>query len=546
MTSYRWRLFPLLLAFLVTTSHAAPSSPPAQPRPDSTTLGVVWTPPSSQTDALHQLDQIAQIGAMAVRLTRPPTAPIAARADSLGLELFVDLPIDYVSGPQLQDAWAQIAPALKHLRSLAQDHSAITHVGLGPTVDTTVPAACETLRRWTEHVYSWDAPLRTYYLTPFRASTSHCAEAVDRVLLDLRGHPTPVKRWRRWHAQADPVDIGALGQWVDPNAKSGLRVPHSPEHQARYLERTLGRLLDSTETAPEAVFVARWQDQSSPALPSRRYGLHAENGPPRPAARVVQGIYTGRQRVFAFPAGPPDNPGPYRLVLLGWGLLLLLGSLYARSPFLRETVARYFVAPGFYRDSLRDGRDLSPGAHGLLLAIVAGILGTTGACAARLAATAPATEHVLTALPQGLRFLLAGGLEHPLTAGLLIGGIVLGLLLVWILSLVLTARGWTRFSVSQGLALVVWPCWPALLVLPLALTAGPDAPIRPALFGLLLLGGSPLLLVYVTSRVLFDYWTVTDLPAWTLFPLTLLSPLALTTAIGLVYSLRHDLSLRFL
>ncbi len=38
----------------------------------------------------------------------------------------------------------------------------------------------------------------------------------------------------------------------------------------------------------------------------------------------------------------------------------------------------------------------------------------------------------------------------------------------------------------------------------------------------------------MTLRVLFDYWRVTDAPAWTLLPLAALSPLALVGASLLV------------
>jgi hypothetical protein len=96
------------------------------------------------------------------------------------------------------------------------------------------------------------------------------------------------------------------------------------------------------------------------------------------------------------------------------------------------------------------------------------------------------------------------------------------------------ARLGTRFTVAQGLMLVTWPCWPVLLAPPVALAAGPNAPLSPSLSTLVLLGGGTLVLLSVTLRVLFDYWRVTDAPAWTLLPLAALSPLALVGASLLV------------
>jgi hypothetical protein len=515
-------------------------------RPDSSHLGVVWQPSPVSDSAVSELNRIAETGATAVRVLRLPSDTVAAQADSLGLQLYVDLSMRYVSAAHLPDTLAAAAPRLERVQQLARRHASITHVGLAHGADTTVPAACEPLRRWTDRIRDGDVSLRTYYVTPFTAAADRCAEAVDQVLLDLRGESAPVEQWRQWQSARSNVGLGAVGTWVRPGAGSGLRVPHSPERQARYLEEVFSRVLDSTQTLPSAVFVSRWRDRAESVLASRRYGLHDATGTPRPAVRVVRGVYTGAQRAFAFPSGMKPSGGPYGLVLVGWGLFALLGGLYAQNVFVRQTVIRYFTAPGFYRDALRDGHDLHPGANGLLLVIVGGALGTVGACAGRLAAFQPETVHVLSALPSELRPVLAASIEHPYASGVLVGGAVLVLILFWMGALVLVARQGAWFSFAQGLVLVVWPCWPALVVLPIALAAGPDSPLTPSLFRVLLLGGGGLTLVYVTGRVLYDYWAVTDLPGWMLIPLSVLSPLVLTMAVLLVLALRYDVSFTYL
>ncbi|WP_263785468.1 hypothetical protein [Salinibacter grassmerensis] len=486
----------------------------------------MWTPPSRPDSVLRQLDRIDRSGATAVRLTRLPSAPIAARADSLGLRLYVDLPVEAVSASWSDGARPRADASLDRLLSLANRHASITHVGLARGVNTTAPRTCDRLRRWADRIRDQSPSLQTYYVTPFIPSADQCAGAVDHPLLDLRGHPRPTDRWHAWRAQTASVGIGALGTWTRPDAPAGLRVPHSAERQARYLETTLSRLLDSTRAAPPVVFVARWQDDHASLLPARRYGLHDAAGTPRPAAKVVRGIYSGTQRTFAFPDGSAPT-GTYGLVLGGWGLVAVLGLLYAGSLFVRETAVRYFTAPGFYRDALQDGREVSSGANGLLLSLVGGSLGVAAARTAQLAAAQPETERVLAALPRIVGTALAPGIEHPVLAGLAVGGGALALLLLWMGALVATARLGTRFTVAQGLMLVTWPCWPVLLASPIALAAGPHAPLSPSLFGLVLLGGGTLALISVTLRVLFDYWQVTDAPAWTSFPLVALSPLAL-------------------
>lgn len=516
-------------------------------RADSTRLGVVWTPATTPDSAASELNRIAESGVEALRVSRPPSDTVAARADSLGLQLYVDLPVAYVSAAQLPDVLAEADPAVRRLQHLARRYRSIAHVGLARGADTTVPSACNTLRRWTDRLQEEGAAsLRTYYVTPFRAGADRCADAVDQVLLDLRGHPALTDASNEWQSEVPSVGVGAVGTWMRPGADTGLRSPHSPERQARYLEDAFSQLLDSTQSPPAAVFVSRWRDRASPRLASRRYGLHDKSGAPRPAARVVRGVYTGSQRAFAFPAGTDPPAGPYGLVLVGWGLAALLGGLYVQSVFVRQTVVRYFTAPGFYRDALRDGHDLHPGANGLLLGIVATALGVTGACAARLAASAPVTGHVLAALPAPVQRVLAGAVEHPLVAGGLLGSGVLALLVVWMIVLVLVARRRSWFSFSQGLVLVVWPCWPVLLAVPPALATGAEAPLTPSLFGLVLLGGGGLALVYGTGRVLYDYWAVTDLSGGTVLLLGLLSPLALSAMAVLVLAMRDDISFVYL
>ena len=549
MVPARWfrrsaALIVLVMTGLAAAAQATPKSALSSPAPDTTALGVVWTPPTQPDSALRELARIDALGATALRLTRLPTDTVAARADSLGLNLYVDLPVAHVSAQQLPDTLAQAAPALERLRTLAQQHPSITHVGLARIADTTVPSACETLRQWTDRVHAGAAALRTYYVTPFSAAADRCVEAVDRPLLDVRNHPAPADRWHQWRDRTASAGLGAVGTWVAPAAESGLRVPHSPERQARDLEGALSSVLDSTRRSPPVLFVYRWQDR--PLLSSRRYGLHASDGTARPGARVIEGVYTGTRDVFAFPNGAAPAAGPYGLVLLGWGLVALLGVLYARSLFVRRTVARYFTAPGFYRDALRDGRDLAPGTNGLLLGVVAGVLGITAVCVARQGAAHPGTDRVLAALPHAVRGAVAGGIDHPVWMGVAVGGTALGLLGLWMGALVLAARLQTRLSLAQGLVLVTWPCWPALPALPLALAAGPDAPLSLFRLAVLLLIGGGLALLYTTGRVLFDYWSITGVPGWVLIPLSLLSPLALVSATVLVLAMRYGVSFAFL
>lgn len=503
-----------------TTREASDTFPP-----DTVDMGVVWTPPSDPDSALATLHRIDDVGATAVRLTETPSDSIATRADTLGIRLYVDVEVSSPSAAGIQNVPSPSSSKLERLRTLSRQHPSIAFVGFAGTMDTTSPRVCEMLSRWTEKLHAAEPPIRSYYVTPFRASADRCHGAVDRVLLDLRASPTPVDEWTRWHSKNPSVGIGALGTWVRPDAPPGLRIPHSQERQARYLEDALAQVLDSTRRPPSTVFVSRWQDDPSSLLPSRRYGLHDTSGMSRPATAVVEGFLTGTQRVFAFPSGPePKSESPI-FILLGWALLALFGGIYTQSLFVRRTITRYFTAHGFYRDALREGRDLKPGLHCLLLGIVVAALGSTGVLSARLAASRPVTERVLAAMPSDIGAVLGLGIEHPTATGITVGSTVLAMILGWMLVL-LVARRWTRFSLSQGLLMVVWPTWPALVALPVTLAATQASPIPPSYFALFLLLGGLLWIVYYTLRVLGDYQAVTNVPWPVAIFVGSLSPLA--------------------
>ncbi len=562
MTIVPARGFPLArallsLAFLLAGSPAEAGAssrtsslerPRSQPplSSDSIGLGVVWTPPDAPGPALRQLNRIHALGATAVRLTRLPAADtLFTRADALGLHLFVDLPVAYVPAAALGNALSQAQSTVDRLRTLARRHPSVQHVGLARHADTTVPRTCSVLRAWTQRLHDAPSPVRTYYVTPFPAAVDRCGGAVDLVLLDRRGRADPVKRWPPWTTDTTRTGLGALGTWVRPGAGTGLRVPHSPERQARYLERSLSHLLDATPS-PAALFVHRWQDAPRSVLSARRYGLHNADGTRRPVADVVEGVYTGTQQTFAFPSGTAPPQTPSILILFGWGLIALLAGLYAQSPFVRQTAYRYFAAHGFYRDAVRKGRDVNPLLNATLLLLATTAFGGILVLLARMAAATPTTEHVVAALPPALRAPVAAGLTQSGLAGAVASGMPLVLLVGWMLGLVLVARQETSFSLAQGLMLITWPCWPVLPGLIVALVAAAHSPVSPSLLWSLLFWGGLGTIISITVRVLRDFKHVTGAPLLRVLALAGLSPLALLllTFAGLV--IQYDLSLPFL
>jgi hypothetical protein len=89
--------------------------------------------------------------------------------------------------------------------------------------------------------------------------------------------------------------------------------------------------------------------------------------------------------------------------------------------------------------------------------------------------------------------------------------------------------------------LVVWPCWPVLPGMIVALLAVTQPPTSPLVLGLLLLGGSLVMMVLVTIRVLRDYGAVSTVPPFLLVPLGLTSPPSLLTLGFFLFTVQYDI-----
>ena len=531
-----------LVLFVASGWRATVDAAHAQFRTGSPPQGIVWTPPASDRAARQALRRMHASGATAVRLTRPLDAErVLTTADTLGLALYVDLPVAYLSASALADTMAFARRTLDRVLRQAQRHPSVHAVGLARGIDTTTPTTCARLATLAQQVRA-ASDLQTYYVTPFPVSTDRCGAAVDVTLVDLVEDADPKASVRHWAEAA--VGVGAVGQGVRPQAASGLRVPHSPERQARWLEQALPGLLDAAAGAP--VFVYRWRDRPAERT-MRRYGLHDASGTPRPAVQVVSGVFTGQQTTFALPQGSPPATGAPWLVLLGWGFVAGLGVLYTRYAQVRRTLPRYFLSHGFYRDGIRRGRDLMPEVSVVLLVGAVSALGIGAMVAVRSLAVEPSVRHVLAALPDVPRQVAARWIETPVAYGVEVG-VGAGLLLCgWGAALSMAARPWGGVSTSQVLMLLAWPHWPAWMGLVAALIVaapGSGAYGGGATAGLALGGGAVAL--WIVVRVLRDYALVAPVPGPVVVALAFVSPPAvvLLTSLGLVAY--YDLSIQFL
>lgn len=563
------RLVPFLIGLLCLAAAGA-SLGAAQPADGPPWRGVVWEPPGDAAQAEADLRAMREAGIQAVRTPMLRSDRLLTLADTLGLQLFQELPLDYVPAGGLVDTLAYAQRLLALALDQAARHPSARHFGLARRSDTRSPAACAFFEALAEQARTeGPAGSRVYYLSLF-PQTDACEEAVDFVLLDALNAETPaavLDAWRAAHttaraapgttARSDttggaarpaaPVGLGTLGLWVRPGV-SGVRRAHTPEAQARYFETHLTHLL-AVEPAPVAVFVHRWRDQATtrPVLSGdvdapyvQRYGLWDREGPARPAFEVVAGLYTGRQTAFALEAGEAGWPEAPWTVLLGWGVLLLLAGCYAISPRFRYMVPRFFGAQGFYREALREGRDVVLWSATAMLVALALAAGVFGAILVEVLREQPAFTLVYAALPPDVQESGATLLARPWMLMLLLGSLHALAVAVWATLLAIAATRRYRLVPGQALMLALWPRWPLPLLMVAAmvvrtLPAEQAVPAALVLVGLALVGS-----LYAHLRTLIDYVAVTHVPGSVALGLNFASPFVLL----LVFLLFGALELR--
>ncbi|MEZ4699780.1 MAG: hypothetical protein R2834_05585 [Rhodothermales bacterium] len=440
--------------------------------------GIVWEPPLRTDLAEEDLLEMHAMGVQAIRSPLIRNERLYRVADSLGIAFYQDLPFQYLAGGELRDTLRYAEQVIQEALWWTQEHPSARHFGLARYADTSDDTACEALGEMADR-FRRDGPagIRLYYITSF-IEDDRCAERVDAVLLDALDTPDVIGQLRAWQsahsAHAGRVGIGRLGTWViDTQDEDGTRVPHSRSFQARFLETGLNALLsDTLSNPPSSVFVYAWRDRrfdrpslghdlSSPYLDS--YGLHGITGERRLALAVVEGIYTGRQTVFAFPPGRRPSEATPWVIILGWLVLLILGLAYFRYIRFQTMVRRYFFAHGFYRESVSQGRELMFGPNALVLAALVVASGLVYGVILEAVREQPAFALLTRSLPESMVLSGVAVLGRPLTLTLVMGAIFALGVLVWtsVLS-ALSSRNRNPLLPGQVMMLVSWPRWTLL------------------------------------------------------------------------------------
>jgi hypothetical protein len=260
----------------------------------------------------------------------------------------------------------------------------------------------------------------------------------------------------------------------------------------------------------------------------RVYGLHDQGRAPRPATKVVRGLYTGRQHVFAFDAGSaPPGRFPW-LVLAGWGLVAVLGGIYASASRFRGLAQRYFASHSFYRDAVREGRTGRLGAASVVpLAVIGGCAGlVVTVFLLAVQQTGPFVQMLRGASGQtqgGVMMLL----QHPWVAILIVAAFYVICLGGWAVFLSLATSGSYKLGPTQTLMLVTWPRWPVLFLAAGAVVATTLPPGWGLPVSSLLLAAWVLVSIAGSARTLYDFAQMTDVSLTWAPALALLNPVLL-------------------
>lgn len=442
--------------------------------------GVVWNAPTETAAAIDDLVAMRRVGVRQARTGLIADTLVLRAAELLGISLWQDLPVKGLPAAFLVRRGDEAVAELEDALDRARPYASARHFGLARASDTSDPAARAYFERLGEVVAERGADgTRTYYVSRFPES-DRAAEYVDVVLLDAR-EADPSALLATWRARREtPVGLAAFGVGVRPGRDGGWRTAGTEAAQARSLETSFADLLGLAEP-PAAAFVYRWRDADADLVErdqraevaGTRFGLLGEDDAPRPALDVASGFWTGRQRVFAFDAGDGERrerrASP--LLLIGWGLVLGLGVLYAGAPRLSGLAPRYFSRRDLYRDAVRRGFDLSAAETAGLAVVLSLAAGVVGAAALRALARTDALVAATSSWSVDAQARLTGLLGRPLA---LVGVLALAYASWLVFNLIWLAiiAGRRRLRPAQALSIAVWCRWMWLPLMVVALVLG--------------------------------------------------------------------------
>ncbi len=501
-------------------------------------VGVDWAAPTDFQEAGGDLFEIAEVGFSAVRTSPVYDQGFYTLADSLGLTIYTELPYVSLSGRQLVDSLAVADSLLDLILSVGVGHASAGPIGIARLSDTSSSRACEAISASTRKINA--VGRQAYYTTRF-SQDDQCLSSVDFVLLDVLGEHDPSEVVSFLMASKGPITgLSGVGYAVEPSTPPGWINQGSIDAQARFMETVLNEVDASSASH---VFLHRWRDieqEGGRAVDpwNRDFGLYTAESDPRPALQVIRGHLLGIQTTFAFDRGaPPSGAFPWYL-LLGWVLLALTSIMYAGSPRFRSMIPRYFFAHGFFRNAVREAREVLPLTSTAILTVTGLSIGMIGSLVVVGIKDTEVVVHLIRQLSPANHRSLTSIVEAPFVLTVLLGSAALLSSSVWMACWMIVSGRRSPLLPSQALMLAAWPRWQVLFLLPVAMTlaATPDVP----LWSILLLGLGWITTAYwATIRTAFDLFKISSISTPAAVLVWLLNPLSLGAIFVLGWTVLH-------
>lgn len=490
--------------------------------------GVVWEIPSDYQEAAQDMLEMKLMGVNMVRTGLVFDSRLLSLADSVGLTFYQELPFYGLSARSLADSLAISDSLISVILARGRGHRSAGPIGLARNSDTTSQVACAEIRRLSSLTRA--SGTQSYYVTNFIESDL-CSSDVDFVLIDALDVERPERLLSRWRAtHLTPAGFARVGTNVMVGREAGTRISGSPEHQARFLEDVFARLQD---TEVPFVFVHRWKDEATsihqiPDPYGRNYGLYNLDRDPRPALYVLRGVYLEKQDTFVFERGTTPLRPLNWYALVGWVLLSMMAIIYAGSPRFRSIIPRYFFAHGFYRNAVREAREVLPLTSTAILTITGLSIGLIATHVITSVRDSRLVLHLFAMMDAPLRSSLTLVLDAPFVLAILMGSKALISMSLWMGLWIMASGRRSPLYPSQALMLAVWPRWQVLFILPVAMTFESVAPVP--IWASLILGGTWISCAYwATIRTAFDLYRVARIGPGMAVLIWLFNPLILGT-----------------
>ena len=497
------------------------------------------------------------IGIEAIKTPLITDERIYTVADSLDLSLYQDLPFSYLSSGELVQSIDEAKSLLESALLNASKHPSARNFGLTAYSNTGVDSSCRFVRELVNFARSNSSVNHRFYYSTFFIEQELCVSDIDLVLVDVQNdqdYSEKMQRWVQSHPNT-PLGLANIGTWVinsssEEDESKGYLFENSEEFQARFLENALKELLvEQSGAKPQAIFVYRWRDTRLPypspahnlSQPYRNpYGIISSGNQKRLAYDVLKGFYLGDQFVFAFPAGQAQSSSPEWITLLVWLNLLILSIAYAYFPRFRLMARRYFTAHGFFREAIREGRELLIGPNVLIFLALASAFGLCITVALDAFRQTEAFSLVLRWIPESMSFTAVALLSQPFLLFIALAGTYSLLLSFWTsaLSVISTRSRWTLLP-GQSFMLVLWSQWPLLLVMIGAgVVHSMDQPQLSKMALLLVVA----MIVLIASGMLFtlrDYWYISKANPAIITVSLIINPITLLLAAVCYYCIQY-------